>query len=123
MKVDGSYFEGREVKGRAVEGAVADFTALIRTAAAALHHGEYEVRVGIEWTGERPLTVLTVDSQNQTYDGVSTPLSSYTPVRSTINAAASDVEFHRQVHQLALDCVNQGGITYLHAVAAPPQDD
>ncbi|WP_165609060.1 helix-turn-helix domain-containing protein [Mycolicibacterium fortuitum] len=123
MKFDGSYFEGRQVQGRVVEAAVADFTALIRAAAAALGHGEYDVRVGIEWAGEQSLAVLTVDASGWTYDGVSTPLSSYTPVRSTINAAGSDAEFHRQVYELAQDCVNQGGITYMHGIKQPPKDD
>lgn len=114
-----SQFEGWEVESRAIEAAVADFAALIRATAAGLHHGEYDVCVGVAWTGGQPLTILTVDGHGFTYDGVSTPLSSYTPVRSTINAAASDAEFHQQVHELAQDCVNQGGITYLHVITDP----
>lgn len=118
-KSSGENFEGGEVESSAIEAAVSDFTALVRAAAAALHHGEYDVRVGIEWAGVQPLAVLTVDASGWTYDGVSTPLSSYTPVRSTINAAGSDAEFHRQVYELAQDCVNQGGITYLHVINQP----
>jgi hypothetical protein len=53
--------------------AVADFTALVRATAA------------LEWTGEQPLSVLTVDGHGFTYAGVSTPPSAYTPVRSTIH--------------------------------------
>jgi hypothetical protein len=63
--------------------------------------------------------VLTVDGMGFTYNGVSTPLSTYTPVRSMINAASSDAEFQQQVYELAQDCVNQGGITNLHVVAVP----
>lgn len=116
----GGNFKGGEVESRAIEAAVADFTALIRATAAALRHGEYEVAIGIVWTGEEPLTVLTIDNQGYTFNGVSTPLPSYTPVRSTLNAAATDPEFHQQVYELAQDCVNQGGITYLHVVKEPP---
>lgn len=116
-------FEGWEVQARGVEAAVADFTALIRAAAAALNHGEYDVRVGIEWTGEQPLCMLTVDGMGFTYDGVSTPLSTFTPVRSTIDAAAPDAEFHQQVFELAEDCVNQGGIAYLHVITKPDQPE
>lgn len=119
---DGGNFGGGEVEGRAIEAAVADFAALVRAAAAALHHGEYDVCVGVEWTGEQPLTVLTVDGHGYTFNGVSTPLSSYTLVRLTINAAATDAEFHRQVYELAQDCVNQGGITYLHVIKQPPSE-
>jgi hypothetical protein len=118
-KSSGDNFDGGQVESRAIEGAVADFTALVRATAAALHHGEYEVRVGLEWTGEQPLSVLTVDGHGYAYDGVSTPLSAYTPVRSTINAAAPDAEFHQQVYELGQDCVNQGGITHLHVIAEP----
>lgn len=114
-------FEGWEVQARGVEAAVADFTALIRAAAAALNHGEYDVCVGIEWAGEKSLSVLTVDGMGYTYDGASTPLSTFTPVRSTIDAAAPDAEFHRQLFELAQDCVNQGGITHLHVIAEPGQ--
>ena len=112
-------FEGWEVEARAVEAAVADITALIRATATALHHGEYDVCIGVVWTGEEHLKVLTVDGMGFVYDGVSTPLSNYSPVRSTIDAAASDAAFHQQVHELAQDCVNQGGITHLHVIKQP----
>ncbi|VBA48752.1 hypothetical protein LAUMK142_01546 [Mycobacterium pseudokansasii] len=118
-KSSGENFEGWEVEARGIEAAIADFTALTRATAAALHHGEYDVCVGVAWTGERPLAVLTIDGHGFIYDGASTPLSSYTPVRSTIYTAASDAEFHQQVHDLAQDCVNQGGITHLHVITDP----
>lgn len=117
----GDYLEGWQLEGRAVEAAIADFTALIRATATSLPHEEYEIRVGIEWSGQQPLSVLTIDNHGFTYDGASTPLRKFTPVRSTINAATSDPEFHRQVHELAQDCVNQGGLTYLHVVKALPE--
>lgn len=112
-------FEGWEVEARGIEAAVADFAALVRANAVTLHHSEFEMRVGIEWTGDQTLRVLTIDGHGYTYDGVSTPLSVYTPVRSTINATASEGEFHQQVYELAQDCVNQGGITHLHLIAKP----
>jgi hypothetical protein len=118
----GGHFDGGEVESRAIEAAVSDFTALMRATAAVLHHGEYDVCVGVQWTGEQPLTILTVDGHGYTFNGVSTPLSSYTPVRLTINAAATDAEFHQQVYDLAQDCVNQGGITYLHVISDPATD-
>jgi hypothetical protein len=81
------------------------------------------VCAGVEWAGEHPLSVLTVDGHGFTYDGVSTPLSTYTPVRSTINAAGTDEEFHQQVWEFAQDCVNQGGITNLHVITTPDQTE
>lgn len=114
-------FEGQQVEARAIEAGIADFMALVRATATALYHGEYDLCVGIVWTGGQPLSILTVDGSGYIYDGASTPLSSYTPVRSMIDAAAAEEEFHQQVHQLAQDCVNQGGITYLHVISDPDQ--
>src|SRR6201999_1186263 len=68
-------FEAWEVEARGIEAAVADAAALVRATAVALHHSEYEMRVGIEWTGDQALRVLTIDGHGYTYDGVSTPLS------------------------------------------------
>ena len=111
-----------EVEARGIEAAIADFAALIRANGAALHHSEYEVRVGIEWIGEELLRVLTIDGQQFDYDGVSTPLGAYTPVQSTIDAAASDAQFHAQVRELAEDCINHGGISNLHVILPVPEE-
>ena len=117
------YWEGWQVEGRGVECAVADFMALIRAAARFLHLDEYDVRVGVEWSGEQPLSILTVDGSGFPYDGASTPLRAFTSARSTVTASASDAEFHRQTRELAEDCVNQGGITYLHVIEPLPEDE
>ncbi|WP_300343898.1 ATP-binding protein [Nesterenkonia sp.] len=120
-KSSDGYFEGWQVEGRGIECAVADFMALVRAAARTTHHDEYDVRVGVEWSGEQALSILTVDGSGYTYDGVSTPLRSFTSVRSTVTAAVSDTNFHRQVHELAEDCVNQGGLTYLQVIEPLPE--
>lgn len=120
MSVDG-YFEGWQVEGRGIESAVADFMALVHANAQALHQDEYDVRVGVEWAGEQPLSILTVDGFGFTYDGVSTPLWAFTSIRSTVRASASAADFHRQVYELAEDCVNQGGLTHLHVINPLPE--
>lgn len=121
-KSSGEDFEGWQVEGRGIECGVADFMGLVRATAQALHHDEYDVRVGVQWTGEQPLSILTIDSSGFIYDGVSTPLRSFTSVRSTVTASGSENNFHRQVHELAEDCVNQGGITYLHVIEPLPDE-
>ena len=118
-----AYDEGWQIRSAAVECAIADFMALIRATAQATANDEYDVRAGISWTGEQPLTILTKDSTGSTYDGVSTPLHHYTPVETTINAAGADLDYHGHVRDLALDCVNQGGISNLHMIRAEPQSD
>ena len=118
-KRTGGYNEAWEVESAAIEAAVADFTALLRATAEALSHDEYDVTVGIEWSGGEKLSILTVDGHGFTFNGVSTPLPAFIPVHSTIDAGASGIDFQRQVFELAEDCVNQGGITYLHVISPP----
>ncbi|WP_082072506.1 AlbA family DNA-binding domain-containing protein [Microbacterium azadirachtae] len=121
MSADG-YLGGWQVEGRGIECCVADFAALIRAVAEGNALDQFEVQVGIEWAGDEPLQILTVDGTGHVYDGVSTPLRRFTPVRANINAAGSDEDFHLGVFQLAEDAVNQGGITYLHVMTKPSEE-
>jgi hypothetical protein len=118
MTSDG-YFEGSQVQSAAIECGTADFMALIRATAEATDNDEYDVRVGIEWGGEQPLTILTTDSHGFTYGGVSTPLHRYTPVETTVNAVEPSLDYHWLVHDLAQDCVNQGGISNVRMIQPP----
>lgn len=117
------YFEGWQVESSAIECAIADVMALIRTTAEATGNHEYDVRVGIAWTGGNPLMILTKDTQGFTYDGVSTPLHRYTPVETTVNAGEPDLDYFWHVHDLAQDCVNQGGISNVLMICPPDRDD
>jgi hypothetical protein len=120
--IDG-YFEGGDVMSSAVECAVADFMALVRKTSEITDTDEYDLRVGIQWTGERPLKILTRDNVGGfVYDGVSTPLHRYTPVETTVNAGASDSDFHQHVYDLAQDCINQGGVSNLLLIRPPKHD-
>ena len=121
MSADG-YHEGWQIEGRGIECCIADFTALIRATVEDRAVDEFEVRVGIEWQGSEPLQILTIDNSGFTYTGTSTPLRNFTPVRATINASAPNAAFHEEVFRLAEDCVNQGGITYLHTITPPPNE-
>lgn len=113
-------FAGSEVDSGAIECAVADFLLLAHLNMASTPSRQYEVRAGVEWVGEGPLTILTADASGYTYDGRSVPLHRYTPVETTVDVAASDL--HRQIHDLARDCVNQGGISNLRSIWAPDED-
>lgn len=79
-------FEGWQVESSAIECAIADFMALIRTTADATHNDEYDVRVRIEWAGDHTLMILTQDTMGFSYEGVSTPLHRYNAVETTVNA-------------------------------------
>ncbi|MEO3763902.1 ATP-binding protein [Streptomyces sp. B8F3] len=117
------YFEGWQVESSAIECAIADLMALVRTTAGATGNAEYEVRVRIDWNGEDPLSILTVDTFGFLYHDVSTPLRRYTPVETTVNAGEPDLDYHWHVHDLAQDCVNQGGISNLLQIRPPEPDD
>ena len=118
-----AYLEGWQVASSAVECAVADVMALIRATAEATGNDEYDVRVGINWTGEQPLTILTMSISGFVSDRISTPLHLYTPVETTVNAAEPALDYYWDVHDLALDCVNQGGIPDLLMIRPPARDD
>ncbi|OOK83862.1 putative transcriptional regulator with HTH domain protein [Mycobacterium kansasii] len=97
--------------------------ALIRTTAEAIGNDEYDLRVGIAWTGGNPLVILTKDTQGYTYDGVSTPLHHYTPVETTVNAIEPALDYFWHVYDLAQDCVNQGGISNVLMICPPDRND
>lgn len=118
-----SYFEGWQIESAAIECAIADLMALIRVTAGATDNDEYDVRVGIDWTGEHPLMILGKENLGYAYDGASTPLYRYTPVETTVNAVQPDSDFHRHVHDLAQDCVNQGGISDVRLILPSERDD
>ncbi len=121
MSSDG-YFEGCQVESVAIECAIADLLALTRTTAETTGNDEYDVRLGVEWAGEQPLTILTKDNMGFTYDGVSVPLHRYTPVETTVNAVEPAVDFFWHVHDFAQDCVNQGGVSNLLMIQPPARD-
>lgn len=116
------YFEGWQLRSSAIECAIADLMALTRTIAEATHNDEYDVRVGIEWDGAMPITILTSDHLGFAFDGVSIPLHRYTPVETTVNAVGSSLDYHWHVHDLAQDCVNQGGISSVQMIRPPARD-
>lgn len=118
-----TYWEGWQIESVAIECAIADLMALIRTTAGATDNDEYDLRVGIRWTGENPLKILTKDNFGHPYEGVSTPLYRYTPVETTVNAVGPTPDFHRHVHSLAQDCLNQGGISNTLLVRPPEIED
>lgn len=119
MQSGGDYSLGHEIHGQDLEGAVADLMALIRETAASTDNDEYEVRVGIEWAGEDPMKILARSWTGEAFDGVSTPLHRYVPVEMSVDAGSSDADFGRRLYELALDCVNQGGLSSLRLIRAP----
>ena len=117
------YLEGWQVESATIECAVADLMALARATAEVTGDDEYDVRVGINWAGTHPLTILTRDNSGGIFDDVSTPLHEYTPVEISVDASEPDHDYHWHVHDLAQDCVNQGGITNLRLIHPPSRQE
>lgn len=109
---------GYQFTGQSIEFAIADFMALMRSHSSVLHQDEYDIQIGVEYTGEYPLQVFSSDNSGLSGSAPSASFRGFTPVRSTVLTACSDDQFHRQVHELAEDCVNQCGITYLREIKA-----
>lgn len=113
------YNDDHVLEARDVEVAIADFMGLIREASDRLGLGEYEVKVGFEWNKTERLQIWTTDGMDYTYSGSTIPLAQYTPVEVTVRADTDSRDFQQQVHDIALDCVNQGGITHLQTISPP----
>lgn len=122
-KSSDGHFEGWQVESVAIECAIADLLALARTTADTTGNDEYDVRLGIEWNGEQPLTILTKDNMGFTYDGVTVPLHCYTPVQTTVNAVEPALDYYWHVHDFAQDCVNQGGVSNVRMIQPPARDE
>lgn len=113
------YNDRHIVESRDIEVAIADFMGLIREASNRTGLGEYEVRVGFEWDRTARLEIWTTDGMNFASSGTTIPLTQYTPVEVTVRANADSHDFYQQVHNLALDCVNQGGIAHVRTISPP----
>lgn len=105
----GSAFDAHQVEARDIECAIADFMGLLLAMSEELPVREYEVRVGVKWSGE-PLVIWTFDNHGHLIDSFSTPLGQYVPVLRSVLTNCTDEEFIRQTHDLAQDCINQGGV-------------
>jgi len=113
------YHDDHVVESRDVEVAIADLMGLIRESSDRLGLGEYEIKVGFEWKKTERLEIWTTDGMNYPYSGGTIPLAQYTPVEVTVRANADSRDFYQQVHDVALDCVNQGGIAHVQTISPP----
>lgn len=110
------FYEGWWISELVVEAAVADLMALVRTVGLSIGGVEYEVRIGIEWAGKEPLTLYR-KVQGFDEDEGAVPVHRFIPVETTVEVRDNDDEgYLQQVRELALDCVNQGGVMYLHLI-------
>jgi hypothetical protein len=114
-----AFLPGNRIRSSHLECCVADLMSLARHASAALGTGDYEARIGIEWTGNAPLIIETIDNQGLAYDSTSTPIPRYTPVTTSFRNDVNSAAYLDQVLELATDVVNQGGVQHLQVMTRP----
>lgn len=98
---------------------VADLMALLRSSSDHHSTGDYEVRVGIEWEGQQPLVIQTVDQHEFPYSDASIPVARYTPITVSVRTDVGESGFLEQVRDLATDVINQGGIQNVRTIKNP----
>jgi hypothetical protein len=112
-------FNDTHLFSHALEAGVADLLSMARTVSESELDAEYAVRVGVETRSAEPMLIWTQDQSGYPYDGKSIPLPRFTPVERTVIANATADEFVAQAVEMGLDCINQGGITYLQHLPDP----
>lgn len=110
-----------EVDSASIEEGVAELTALARAAALESGRNDYDVRIGVEWSGTEALLIETIDNFNGRYDAASVPLRRYMPVAATVDASGDLDTYRRQALDVALDCINQGGVRNPRRFAHPEE--
>jgi hypothetical protein len=114
---DRKFYEGWRVSELVLEGAVADLMGLVRAVGSKMGTVDCEVRVGIVWEGEERLMFYRRDQYGLDDDSGAVPVHRFIPVDTTVDVRDGDDEgYFQQVQELALDCVNQGGVMYLHLI-------
>lgn len=117
------FYEGWRISELVIEAAVADLMALVRAVGLSIGAVEYDVRVGIEWGGKEPLTLYR-RVQGFDEDEGAVPLHRFIPIDTTVEVRGNDDQgYLEQVRELALDCLNQGGVMYLHLIKEHFDDD
>lgn len=122
QRVSMGTLDEHEIDSASIETVVSDFMALIRVASSSMSLSEYDVKIGIEWLGEAPLQVQSVDSRGYRFDSA-TPLVQYSPVFATVSADTSPLDFYWRVHDLAEDCINQGGVADVVMIRPPSRGE
>lgn len=106
------------VDAAVIECAVADLMAVVRETAAASSDIAYDVRIGMSWSSGDALTIIGRNRGNRPDDSMSTPVLRFIPVEASVAVGSTDVDYLEFARQLALDCVNQGGVHALCAMKA-----
>jgi hypothetical protein len=82
------------------------------------HHGtaDYELKAGLEWGGQQPLTIAAPAADFRRWTPTGLPVARYTPILATIQPTTEEPEYLDQIRDVTTDLVNQGGLSALVAV-------
>jgi hypothetical protein len=122
-RYDDGVYRGNRIEEATLECCVADLLALVWQVSRERASGDYEVQLGVEFSGPGRLIIQTSDQFGMTYDHESVPLARFTPVRATLRTDVDFVTFHEQCRDLALDVVNQGGVQHLQLISTAERDE
>lgn len=98
-----------EIKSESLEAAIGDFVAVVRQMAELSGCQEYELTIEVHWHGDEPLQFVQDDRFGlRRYEG--RPFKRFRPVTRTIKALGDIDALAEDVGDLALSCLNQGGL-------------
>lgn len=103
-----------------IETLVANLVSLIGQVGPRVGAMEYDVRIGLAWPRNHPLTFLPLGPDSDLIDMEDAPrIRRFDPVEALIALDAGPDDVLQQVRDLATDCVNQGGVEHLVALKRP----
>lgn len=99
-----------------LESYLTDLVVLARVVGEATGTGEYEVRVGLESRDPSPIMMWTPGAAGYFTEQPRVPLKKFIPVTTSIGVRESLDSVLDVLRSIALDCVNQGGLSHLRAL-------
>jgi hypothetical protein len=91
----------------ALEAAIADLMSLVAKTSNHVTARDYDLRIGVEWVGEGPMTFEVQDAWDRR---TSAALSVYTPILATLQTDTEPDDYYDSVYDLICDAVNQVGV-------------
>jgi hypothetical protein len=98
---------GEVIAVDALEAAIADLMSLIAKTSNHVTARDYDLRIGVEWVGEGPMTFEVQDAWDRR---TSAALSVYTPILATLQTDTEPDDYYDSVYDLICDAVNQVGV-------------
>lgn len=99
-----------------LESYLTDLVVLTRVMGEATGTGEYEVRVGLESRHPNPIMMWTPGATGHFPEEPRVPLRKFIPVTTSIGVREPLGSVLDTLRNIAVDCINQGGLSHLRAI-------